>query len=272
MGIILRIFANGLMSGWSYTPLKHQETDWPVGGGNQEHGIHPGGMVGRQQRSAARGNVFLARQIEAVDRVCGDPQQQPQQGIGQEPQEICECPQRQNRGPEENVRRAQPQAVLEQVKRAGCAKDADERIEICGSQDAAAVLLFRAMLDQCTDRHDEEAAGETERGEEKEHCVEGKTGNCQQKAKQRDACRAEGNQAVLNFSAGKISGREAAQSDADGDCGLQQAAVSCGDVEDVACIEDDVELEQRAEEEEIGVPEDREPQNLVPPDEFALRP
>src|SRR6266849_7249730 len=68
--------------------FEHQETEWPVGGGKQEHGVHPGGMVRSEERSAARGDIFLTCQIEAVNRVGRNPQQQTQQRVRQEPQEI----------------------------------------------------------------------------------------------------------------------------------------------------------------------------------------
>jgi hypothetical protein len=55
--------------------------------------------------------------------------------------------------------------VLQKVKCAGRAEDADEGVEIGRGQHAAAVLLFGAVLDQGADGHDEEAAGETEGGE-----------------------------------------------------------------------------------------------------------
>src|SRR5258708_19538675 len=128
------------------------------------------------------------------------------------------------------------------------------------------------MVDQGSDGEEEEGGGKTEGGEEKEHRVESETGRGEEKAKEGDTHRAEGNKAVFDFAAGEVACREAAQSDADGDCGLQQAAVSCGDEEDVARIEDDVELQQRAEEEEVGISEDCQQQHAVLADEFALRP
>ena len=67
----------------------------------------------------------------------------------------------------------------------------------------------------------------------------------------------------------KIARRKAAQSDADGDGGLQKTAARGGDVQDVAGIENNVELQQRAEEEKICVPKDGEPQDAVLADQFS---
>src|SRR5215469_9877694 len=123
--------------------FEHQEANWAVGGGDEQDGINPGRMIWREQRSAARRDVFLALQVQAVERVRSDPRQQPQ-NIGERTQGECG-------NPKENAGRAEPQVVLQEIESAGCAENADERIEVRGRQDTAAVLLFRTMLNQSAD-------------------------------------------------------------------------------------------------------------------------
>ena len=51
--------------------------------GNQQDRIHPRGMVRSQQRAAARRDIFLALQVQPVQRMCRDPEQQAQQRINE---------------------------------------------------------------------------------------------------------------------------------------------------------------------------------------------
>ena len=93
------------------------------------------------------GNIFLALQIETVNRVGGNPEQEPNEGIGEEPKQIGKRGERKDGGPEENCGGTELQIVLQKVKSAGSAEDADEGVKIGRGQHAAAVLLFGAVLD-----------------------------------------------------------------------------------------------------------------------------
>src|SRR6266481_5969779 len=93
--------------------LEHQEADGPVGGANEQHRVYPRGVIRGQQCAAVDRNIFLALQIEAVNRVGRNPEQKAEQGIRQEPEEISKRAEGENRSPEENYGRAQLQIVLE---------------------------------------------------------------------------------------------------------------------------------------------------------------
>ena len=55
--------------------------------------------------------------------------------------------------------------------------------------------------------------------------------------------------------AGKIAGDEAANTDSDGDCGLQLPAIRFGKLQNIRRIEDDVELQKRSQKPEICIAE-----------------
>ncbi len=69
-------------------------------------------------------------------------------------------------------------------------------------------------------------------------------GAIEQRAENRHPDRAERNQSVFDFAAGKISGRDAADSDADSDRGLQIADVRFVNVQHVVAVDHDRELQQ----------------------------
>ena len=85
----------------------------------------------------------------------------------------------------------------------------------------------------------------------------------EERAEERHAYRAEWNQAVFDFSAGKIARREAAEADADPDGGLQVADVRVVNAQNVVAVDDDGELQQRGEKPEIGIAEDGPAEDAV---------
>ena len=89
--------------------------------------------------------------------------------------------------PEENSAGAEMQIVLHHVVHGGRGEEADKRKQVRRGQHAAAMLLFRAMLDQRADGHDEEAAEESERRQKPQNGVELQPAACQQKTKYGDA-------------------------------------------------------------------------------------
>ena len=65
--------------------FEHQEANGAIGGGDQQNGVYPGGVIWCQESATARGNKFLPTQVQPVEGVGGNPQHQTQQGIRQEP-------------------------------------------------------------------------------------------------------------------------------------------------------------------------------------------
>ena len=92
----------------------------------------------------------------------------------------------------------------------------------------------------------------------------------EQRAEDRHAHRAQRNQAVFDFSAGKISCRDAAEADADPYGGLQVADVRVVNAQNVVAVDDDGELQQRGEEKEIGIAEDGPAEDAVGTNGFHL--
>src|SRR5690348_9403796 len=87
---------------------------------------------------------------------------------------------------------------------------------------------------------------------------------------QRHADGAQRDQSVFDLPGGKKSRRVAANADSDGKRRLQVSAVRFVDMQDFAAVEDDHELEQRAEEPEVGIAHDGEMQGAVRPDYLEL--
>src|SRR3974377_366501 len=109
------------------------------------------------------------------------------------------------------------------------------------------MLLLRPVLDQRTGRHDEKTAKEAECGKKRKDRCKGEPGSRQQESENRDARGAERNQAIFDFSAGEVTCRKAAKAEADRNRGLQKADFGRADVQDIAAVENDVELKKRAE-------------------------
>src|SRR5215469_4490372 len=134
------------------------------------------------------------------------------------------------------------------------------------------MLLLWPVLDQRTDRYDEKAPKEPECREQPEDGDKRQSGNGKQESENRDTRGAERNKAILDFSAGEIASREAAEADADGNRGLQKTTLGSGDVQDVPAVENDIKLEKCAEKEEVGISDHGQPQHAVLRDAFAFAP
>src|SRR5271156_4712428 len=88
-------------------------------------------------------------------------------------------------------------------------------------------------------------------------------GIIEQRAENGHAQSAERDQAIFDFAAGKISGDEAADSDADSDRGLEITNVRFVHAQDVVPVNDDGELQERGEEPEIRVAPNGPAENAI---------
>src|SRR5258707_13558553 len=100
--------------------FEHEEADGPVGGTDKQDSVYPGGMIGSEESSTVDRDIFLALQIEAVNRVGGNREQQADQGIGKEPKNAGEGAGRAYGRPEKEGKRAKPQEALGDDIDQGC--------------------------------------------------------------------------------------------------------------------------------------------------------
>src|SRR5580704_16869412 len=155
--------------------------------------------------------------------------------------------------------------------------DADKREEIGDGDGAAFFFGRRDVLDERVDRDDEESAEDADEGEKRGHGRETEAGNREDGGEDDETNETGEDHALLDFSGGGVSGGEAADSDAEAEGREQVAAVLVVYAKDVGGVEDDVEEEQRAEEPEESVGEDRHAEGGVAPealrffDEFARK-
>src|ERR1700687_202192 len=79
--------------------LEHQESDGTIERSDKQHGVGHGDVVWSQKRATTRGYVLASLDVQAIQRVCGDPKQQTQQGIRKQVQDVPGGYQRSNRSP-----------------------------------------------------------------------------------------------------------------------------------------------------------------------------
>src|SRR4030095_10228460 len=137
--------------------------------------------------------------------------------------------------------------------------------------DATFFVLIRAMLDERADGNDEEAAGETQRTEQRHYLDERKAMQGNEASENGHADAAQRNQAIFDLSAGEVAGSETADADADSQRGLQIAAARLVETENFATIENNDELQQSSEKPKIGVTDDGEFQRAIGTYEAPLR-
>jgi hypothetical protein len=173
--------------------LKHEETNRTVNRGEQQNRIHHRNMVRDQQRTALGRNMVTACQMDAIQGMGRDPQQEPQQGIGQQVEHI-DCGQDGEQGNrKEDLRGAEVVIVLEDVIEAGRAPDADKREQIGGGDDPAFILFIGAVLNERVHRYGKETGGESEGREQPQNSGEGKVWSGEQDPEHGHADRAQGN-------------------------------------------------------------------------------
>src|SRR5262245_26521975 len=99
------------------------------------------------------------------------------------------------------------------------------------------------MLDEGVDGHDEKSAGEPQRAEQPHHLQKSQSMQGNEAAEHGHADAAQRNQAIFDFSAGKVAGGEAAEANADGESGLQVAAVGFIEPKNFPSVENNDELQ-----------------------------
>ena len=110
--------------------------------------VHKRHVVADEQRAAAFGNVLASFDAYAIDRMCCHPQHEAQQRIRQQIDRVRGGDKRQDRAVEKNTGRRLMENIRENVVRAGCEPDADERHQIRRGDHAALLLRARPVLDQ----------------------------------------------------------------------------------------------------------------------------
>ena len=94
----------------------------------------------------------------------------------------------------------------------------------------------------------------------------GQTRQCQRRAEHRQPERSERHEAILDLAAGQIAGGETAGADPKGQCDLEVAGAFFADVQCVHAKHHHVVQRQQADEREINIAEQREPEHPVAAD------
>ena len=171
-------------------------------------------MVADKERAALGGDVVAAFHANPVNRPRKQPKDEPQQRIGQKEQGVNRARERQHAAEKKNLAGGQMRDLRQQEMRARRQKNADERQQVGRGQHLALFILVRTMLQQRGNRHDEKAAGETERRNQDHGPHDRSARQRERRGYNRHAERAERHQAVFDFAAGKVPRRHAAQADA----------------------------------------------------------
>lgn len=253
-------------------PFEHQEAHRAVQRREKQHRIRHRNVVRHEERAAARRHPLAAGDVEPVQRVRQHPQKQPQQRIRQQPQNISRRRQRCERSPKKDRRRAEMHKTRQKIISTGSRADSDEGEQIGGGNDSAFLVLLRAVLDEGVDGNDEKSAKESQAGQQEQHCFERESVHRKQNAEHGHAQRSQRDQPVFNFPCGKVTRRQAAHSDANRNGRLKNCIRRRAQMEDVLPVNDDVKLQQRAQEPKIRIPENREPEHAIGADPLSLRP
>ena len=187
-------------------PFIHDEPDVPVRRGDEQQRVHEREMIGDEQGPAFGGDVVPALDVDAVDRAREHPEDEAEQGVRQQPDHIDRADQGQHAA-EERPAAGQLENGGQKVMRPEAFPPKESRLA------AASISPFLSLSGRCwsraENRHDEEAAGKTERqahhGPGERQAVQ-----CQQGRDDREPDRAEGHQAILNLPPGQVTGRHAA--------------------------------------------------------------
>ncbi len=149
--------------------LEHEEAHRPIERRDQESSIRHGDVIRDEQGAAFRGNAFAPGDIQAIERVRSKPEQQTQHGIRQQIQHIGRRGERGQRGPQKNRGCSKPKRMRQHVIHAGRSADPHERKQIRRGDHSALLAFVRPVLDQRVDRHDEEAACESQPRQQHQH-------------------------------------------------------------------------------------------------------
>ena len=149
--------------------LEHEEANGPVGGSDEQAGVHERHVIRDEERTTALGDVVAAFDVNAIDGMREHPQEQAQQGIGHQENGGERRRQRHPCAGEENARGGEMKGGGEQVVSAGCGENTDKRKQVGGGDHAAFAGGIGAVLNQSVDGDGEEASEKAEQREEKLH-------------------------------------------------------------------------------------------------------
>ncbi|MCU0242930.1 MAG: hypothetical protein MUF51_10965 [Vicinamibacteria bacterium] len=241
----------------------HDEADEAIGRGDHQGHIDEREVIAYEQRPALGRDVVAADDAHAVERVREQPEHEAQQSVGQERQGVDRRAECDDTRYQEHVLRREMRDRRGQVVEPGRRDKTHRREEVREGDHAALARLVGAMLDEGVDGHDEEAAEEAEQGEVRQHPRERQARRGERDREGSQAQRPEGDQAVLDLVAREAAGRHAAEADADRERGLQIAGLRVAEVQCLLAEDDDVHLQDQAEEPEIRVAPDRQHQHAV---------
>jgi hypothetical protein len=240
----------------------HDEADEALQAGGDQQAVDEGDVVADQERRAAARQVLRADDADAVDRVGEEPEREADHEVGQQVQHVERHDEGDEADDQHHLVGRQLQHVAEEPERAGGQQHAEHVEEVGGADQPAALVGGRALLQVGVERHHEEAAGETEQDQRGEGEAEGGRRPGQQQRADADADRPR-HQAELRPCRRRAAGGGAADADADGDGRLQQAGAGIVEAERLLAEEDDAQLQQGAQEPEVGDAEDGELQRAV---------
>ncbi len=222
-----------------------------------------------EQRAAGFRNVFAAFDANAINGMRRHPQHEAHQRIRQQADRVTGGNKRQNRAIEENSGGRLMKHNRESVIRARGEEDSDEGDQIRRRDHAALLLRPRPVLNQSVERH--ARSNPAEKSEQQRRCSSDErtskrigAGAVKQRAEDRHAQRAERNQPIFDFSAGEIPGGKAAESNANGDRGLQIADMRVVDMQHVVAVDRrSVNCRSAAKKTEIRVAEHRPAEHAI---------
>src|SRR5690348_11674477 len=166
-------------------------------------------MIRHEERAARLRNVFPAANAKPVNRVRDAPDDQSNQRIGKQIHGISGSQKRENRAIQKHLSRRLMQQPREAQIGDGREGDSDERHEVCRGNHAAFLFGTRPVLDQRVQRDGKHSSEESEQRKMCAGDPQRFYREIQEGAEDRHTDRADGNQAVFDFAAGKITRRDA---------------------------------------------------------------
>ena len=230
-------------------------------------------MIAHQQRTALGRNVIPANEGEPEENPGEPADHKAQQRARQQHPDVNGGRQRRRRDDEKHMRRRDFENHRQQGVNPRGQKNAHEGQQIGCRQNGTFFFRLRLMLQQRRDRHNKEAAKETQPGQFRRHHAEGQAALAQQYGKDRQPQRAERNQPAFDAPGRKPARRETAQPDANRRGRLQITRhFRARNMEGVRRVNHNDELHQRRDREEIGIAHHRHQQGPVAADHLDLFP
>lgn len=244
----------------------HDEADSALVGGGQQQGVHPGDVVGDQERRPLHGEILGAHDADAVKEPHGDKGDETEQEVGKKPK--GERGQEQGGGADqaEALGRAELQRPAEKPGESRCHQYPDPVDEAGGGQHFAALGGIGPELDEGLQRQAEEAGGDSEEGDDGQAGDEVVRGDVQQDRRDGEAGRPDGDDAEFHVPAGEFRRQQGAETDAERRSQEQVAALRLGQPQALHAVADQVQLGEGAHEHEVGQADDGQQQVTVPPD------